>query len=250
MTGNHAHGPERVASCEERRRFVRVRKQVNIHCRVTGASPEPTSSRDISAGGLRIISRSELPREAQVLLTATVESTGLHFDIPGRVVWTAFDDKNNRHEAGISFVGLDPLQRENIIALIATDLPDSDGSERRRFIRLRKQVRVEYRQDTDPTDQWRDTFTKNISLGGFAIITREAISSGAFLRLRLHLAETDAEPVEAQGLVLRSAPSDTEKSGFATSGKFHQFVPDQFERLVAFVSAHVVAPPVGPFNIW
>lgn len=250
MTDNHTPNPEHGIPSEERRRFLRVRKQVNIHCRITGAPAEPASSRDVSAGGLHVTSRAALPRDAQVLLTATLESTGLQFDIPGRVIWTAFDDKNNCHEAGICFIGIDPLQRENIISLIAAELPESDGTERRRFIRLRKQIRVEYRADTDAPDQWRKTFTKNISLGGFAIITRETPKPGALLHLRIHLAESDAKPVEAQGVVLRSVPSDTEESGFAASGKFHQLIPEQFERLVAFVSAHVVAPPIGPFNIW
>ena len=248
MSDDYAQALSGQTNYEERRRFLRVRKEISIHCRVMGAPAEPTPTRDLSAGGLHITSQVALPLGAQVVLSATMESAGVEFNMPGRIVWTAFDEVEHCHEAGVCFVGLDPLQRENVIALVAAELPAPDGAERRRFIRLRKEVRVEFR--TDPVAAWQTVFTYDISLGGFAFVSEEAIASGAALDLRIHLAETEAEAVEAQGAVISSVASDTADGEFLVSGKFEQLTPVNFERLVAFVSAHVVAPPVGPFNAW
>ena len=91
----------------ERRLFVRVRKEVELNYRIMGAPMEeaPSPTRDVSAGGLRIATSEYLPFDTQVLLTASIRDTGVAFHLNGHVVWSVKHEDTGECEAGVAFIG-------------------------------------------------------------------------------------------------------------------------------------------------
>lgn len=247
MTVESAGHASRKALYGEQRRFVRVRKEVSLAYRVVGvpAQPSSTVAQDMSSGGILIATQDPLRPGTEILLMAIIESTGVEFTISGRVAWSKYSKTKKRYKVGVCFVGVDTLQRENILALIARDLPSPDDSEHRRFIRLRHRVPVDYRTEEELPIRWETGYTQDISLGGFALVTNRQFDEEKMIGMRIRLDDEAEDPVVAEGRVVQSAPIAEDPGHFKTSGDFQELPPEEFERLVAFVSDRVAAPPGG-----
>ena len=231
---------------EERRRYVRVRKDVSVSYRIMGREEEDTSpAGNLGAGGLRLITQEALAPGMDLLITISVGAKGARIEVMGRVVWVGREKGEGRSEAGICFTELDGLQRENILSLIASDLPTPDGAELRRFIRIGRELRVEYRIEGSRSREWLVGHTCDLSLGGFSLMGGAAVTAGEGLVMRICLYGEREEPLEISGTSLRSAPC---AGGFRTSGKFREVVPAAFERLAAYLSERVGVPPIGHFR--
>jgi len=162
--------------------------------------------------------------------------------------WRHYNEELVQHEVGVGFFGMEPLQRENILALIASDLPTGDESERRRFIRLRSALHASFRLAGDSTRDWQRASIRDLSLGGFALITDTQMESNAALDLRIHLRGPREDALETEAVLLSSVPIPGEEGHFRTSGKFQNLTPATFERLAAYVSEQVAGPAIGPFK--
>jgi len=59
-------------------------------------------------------------------------------------LWSEQNEASGACYVGVCFVGLEPLQRRNVLALIGLPHEDQDDLERRHFIRLSNRIAIEY----------------------------------------------------------------------------------------------------------
>ncbi len=250
MTDTSRGGRTQPAFPEERRRYVRIRKEISLTYSVVaqGHAHGGSSSLDLSIGGVQFPTSEALEPDTELLLTLSIAATGVSFNIRGKVAWCHYNEELAQHEVGVGFLGMEPLQRENILALIASDLPAGEESERRRFVRLRSALHACFRLAGDSTHDWQTASIRDLSLGGFAMIADIQLKSNAAVALRIHLRGPHEDALEMEAVLLSSAPIAEEEGHFRTSGKFQNLTPATFERLAAYVSEHVAGPTIGPFK--
>ena len=151
---------------DERRRFMRVRKDVKVSVRIIGEPPQAysPSTRNLGTGGLLLTLRREMTVGTRLQLRATQESAGVEFCTEGRVVWCEFNDTTGKCDIGVCFMRLEPNQRQNVIAFLGTQYGEIAGRERRQFIRLDRRVLAEYRTGLRLLKRWRIASTLDISV--------------------------------------------------------------------------------------
>jgi c-di-GMP-binding flagellar brake protein YcgR len=237
-----------IVSPAERRRFVRVRKNFPLTYEVVDSSNRGSfiASSDLSVGGLQFAANDAVTPGTELVLKVAVGSDKVILKLPVRVVWCRYSGTLESHEVGATFTGLDDFQRENILALIATELPCPDGSENRRFIRLRHDIDIHYCELDNGEDFWHKAATHDLSLGGFAIECVDGLEPGAAVGVRIFVNNTQESPLEAEGEVVMCRPSG-EKGKLRMSGKFRNMTPDTFDKLATFISERVMGPVIGPF---
>ena len=233
-------GPESNARLppEERRQFVRIRREVKLTCRVL-TTPEqegPMPVRNLGTGGVLLVTRKPLAPGVMLDMRTTL-SEGVEFRLHGRVVWTECNPTSGHHEAGVCFVGLDQEQRKNVLALLG----HSDGVERRRHIRLARQLLVEYRPARRLLARWRGGHTQDVSMGGAAIRTDQRLESGMEIHLRIHLDDRQPKPWQALAMVIESQPSREAPSAMMTALRFMQMEPAMSQRMAMYISQKLSA---------
>ena len=229
-------GRARVAP-EERRQYLRIRKEVQLSCRIV-STPEDRadiSTRNLSTGGLLISTRKKLPVGACVQFRAAVEDQTIAFSVTGRVVWTDVNPISGRHEAGVCLIGLDASQRHNILSLIGKG-SGQEGTERRHYIRLLRHLLVEYRVAHKLMQRWRPAHTQDISLGGMCLVTEERLWPSNAVTTRIHLDDLLGRPLEIEGVVLQCAAANDALNRLLTSVRFQKMADEPHQRLAAYIS--------------
>lgn len=242
--GTEKHGS--VPPPEERRRYVRVRKEVKLTCRIIGEPPKEDvlPMRNLGTGGLLLSMREPLHLGTRLQLRATIPSAGIEFSMGGRVVWCEFNGTTSRHEAGVCFVGLDPGQRQNVMALIGAHLAEASGLERRHFIRLWRRQMVEYRVGTRFFHRWHTASTQDISLGGLALLVDRHFAPGTAMSLRIYLEDAPDKPLAADCVVVGSAHRDNRPGEWVAHVHFQHMATEAHERLAAYISKALSAPAI------
>lgn len=223
---------------EERRQFVRIRHEVKLSCRVL-SMPEQEHQvpiRNLGTGGLLLATRKALAQGA-VLDMRTCLSEGVEFRLHGRVAWTEFNPGSGHHECGICFVGLDQEQRRNVLALLG----HGDGVERRKHVRLSRQLLVEYRPAHKLLARWRGAHTRDISMGGAAIHTDQRLEISTEVNLRVHLDDRQEKPWQALAIVVESHPQHETPSVPLTSVRFMPLEPEMSRRMAEYLSQKLSA---------
>ncbi len=83
---------------------------------------------------------------------------------------------------------------------------DFSGPERRQSKRYTKELWVQWqRQESEPSDEWRHAFIRDISKGGLCFETGEVLSQGDLLDLKVKI-HFSLWPFHATGQVLRVRP--------------------------------------------
>ncbi len=227
---------------EERRQFVRIRHEVKLSCRVL-AMPEQDHQipiRNLGTGGLLLATRKALALGA-LLDMRTCLSEGVEFRLHGRVAWTEFNPGSGHHECGICFVGLDQEQRRNVLALLG----HGDGLERRKHVRLSRELLVEYRPSHKLLARWRGAHTRDVSMGGAAVHTDQRLEVSTEISLRIHLDDHGEKPWHASAIVVDSHPPHETPSVPLTSVRFMQLEPEMSRRLAAYLSQKLSAKIPG-----
>jgi len=241
-----AESSVRRISPEERRRYVRVRKEVRLTCRLIGRPREDVeaSMRNIGVGGLHIHALRPLAVGTRLQVQGIITDSGIEFVAGGRVMWCEYDRVKHHYDVGLCFMGLDPIQRRNVLALVARELPTTDGLERRRYIRLKRLLLVERRPAGRLLSRWRPAYTEDLSVGGLALLAGKALAVGAHLELRVHLDDGVAEPLDAEGIVVNVKPSTARPGAWLASARFLELFPEAAERLRRYLSKMLSAPPI------
>lgn len=232
-------------SPEERRQFVRIRHEVKLSCRVLSMPEEDhqVPMRNLGTGGLLMVTNKPLAVGC-LLDMRTCLSEGVEFRLHGRVVWADFNPGSGHHECGVCFVGLDQEQRRNVLALLS----HGDGVERRRHIRLPRQLLVEYRPTHSLLARWRGAHTRDISMGGAAIQTEQRLEVSTAIQLRIHLDDRGEKPWQAMAIVVESHPPHETPSALLASVRFLTLEPEMARRLATYLSQKLSAkiPGLGP----
>ena len=88
-------------------------------------TPAPTSVKDISTGGLRIISENELMKGAFIDLTIpdieTLDSHIVKCEVMRSLNISAFDDGNHTYDMGLRFIPPNTDYLKKIVELLKTD---------------------------------------------------------------------------------------------------------------------------------
>lgn len=248
-----ATGKPGAVPIEERRHYVRIRKEVKLTCRVT-AGPEilaDISTRNLGAGGLLICTHAAIAVGTKLQFHAILESTGVQCTFDGRVVWSGSSAAGGRHEAGVALLGMDAALRHNILSLVGKTA-EHEGIERRHLIRLKRRLVAEYRPARALLARWRTAHTQDLSVGGLALTTEESLDPGAALRLRVHLDEQGTQPLAVDGTVLESKVSKAQGWQTVSNVRFEKVTEEVRQRLAAYVSrllsvgAGPAAPPEKP----
>jgi len=238
--------PKQRTLPEERRAYVRLRRGVKLTVRVIGEGPEDDKARtrNLGMGGILLHTRKPLRPGTRLQVRAIIEAAGVDFTLGGRVIWTDFNAVEGRHEAGVCFVGLDPAQRRNVMALIGSHLEMMEGLERRHFVRLQHRLLVAYRPTPGVLHRRRDAFATNISLGGIAIVVRRELRKGAGLDMKIHLDDRPDHPIAAHGAVLAATPDKASAGDWLLNVRFTKLPPESRQRLAAYLSKMLTAPSI------
>lgn len=100
-------------SKEEKRRFVRVKFKTPLRFQIRGRSEFDNSlSKDISLGGISIISDNFVPPNANLMLEFNLLA---HFmALIGKVVWSSPLRRSNRFRSGIEFLEMEPSEKKSL----------------------------------------------------------------------------------------------------------------------------------------
>jgi c-di-GMP-binding flagellar brake protein YcgR len=211
MSELHERPP--AVTSEERRRYVRLRKEVRLTCHIMEEKSKVAdiSTRNVSLGGLLIALRREVQVSAMLNLHFSLESGMVEVMVPGRVVWAEYNGITGQFEAGVMLVGMDAQHRQNIMSLMGKSL-GSEGIERRHYIRLQRRLLVEYRPAGGILRRKHTGHTRDISVGGMGLHTAQEIKPGSGVSMRVHFDDGGA-PVQIEGSVLESRECREEPGG-------------------------------------
>jgi hypothetical protein len=106
--------------------------------------------------------------------------------------------------------------------------------ERRRHIRFRGQWIIHY--SPRGKDQFDETYTTDLSLGGIVFNTSERLPVSTLLKLKIRVSEY-LDPIETVAVVARSQRKE-KGHGFATAVKLVATSDENWERLVDWVLSH------------
>jgi len=225
-------------SAAERRRYVRVRPEAQVSIRIVGvpAAEYVHSIRNIGTGGLLLVLPRILPAGTRLQMRVTVESLGIEFTTGGRVVWAERNEASGACYVGVCFVGLEPLQRRNVLALIGLPTEDQDDFERRHFIRLSKRIAIEYSTHRKFFKRKHLASTKDLSLGGAAILAEKSLARGTQIDMSIHLEDGQAKPLNVGGLVLDCVRGKGKGTLRAMHVQFLEPSQETHDRLAAYIS--------------
>jgi len=114
---------------KEKRKTIRLDKQLNVVCKVTETSGSRWSvfSKDISGEGICLHLPEMLPQDAVVDLEIDIPGRGGRVCVHGKVVWvreaTAVDEKR-KFDIGVQFVKVNPKHKDDLAAFIAMSLKE------------------------------------------------------------------------------------------------------------------------------
>jgi len=242
------------ATPQERRGFIRMRKEVRLSCHLMEdyGRPVDISTRNVSVEGLLITLRREVKIGAMLTLRATMDDGRVEVVVPGRVAWADYNGVTGHFEAGVSLVGIDPTRRKNILSLLGTSL-GNEGIERRHYIRLPRRLMVEHRLARGILRRWKSGHTKDISVGGVGVIATEEIKAHTEINLRIHLDSKSGRPIHADGIVVDTRKHPEPSGGVLLAVKFTRQEPDSRQRLGEYITgmlnAEVILPGRG-VRIW
>lgn len=107
---------------DEKRRDIRISEENTI---ILNVLPEgeaagvkevfELASRDISAGGMRVVAKDSLPPDREVNLEFVLSNTQRVIKGKGRIRWTSQSPEEDQFEVGIEFIKLKP---EDLAALL------------------------------------------------------------------------------------------------------------------------------------
>ena len=228
---------------EERRRYLRMRKEAKLTCRVLSEplEEEQAVTRNLGTGGLLLSTHKPLKVGSRLQICASVSPGNVQLKTGARVVWSDYNGATDRYEAGICFMGLDPDQQRNVLALVGRRLPEGAGMERRRYIRLNKRLLLEYRCGTKLLHRWRVASMQNISMAGVALLPPEHISDGSSIQMRIHLDDELEKTLDAQGVVLH-CEGRKKDADWRAHVKFEKLAGDARDRLAGYISRMLTAP--------
>jgi c-di-GMP-binding flagellar brake protein YcgR len=235
--------PHPRACPEERRQYVRLRKEVRLTCHLMEESNKAVdiSTRNLSVGGLLITLRREVKPGAMLNLRFAMEEGRVEVMVPARVVWADYNGISGQFEAGVALVGIDPLHRRNILSL------------RRHYSRLPRRLFVEYRPSRGVLRRWRAGHTRDISVGGLGLTVPKPMKPGRGLDLRIHFDDGSGDPVPAEGTVLELRDSDEPGGGRLAAVRFDSMDDASRRRLASYISrelnAEVILPGKG-VRVW
>lgn len=254
MTEQNEQQP--ASSPEERRRYVRLRKEVQLTCHVLeeGKRVADISTRNLGLGGLLITLRREVKVGSLLNLHFALEKGLVEVMVPGRVVWADYNGVSGRFEAGVMLVGIDEEHRRNIMSLMGKSL-GNEGIERRHYIRLQRRLLVEYKAARGILRRKHSGHTRDISVGGMGIYTDRLLDAGSGISLWLHFDDNSGEPAAIEGTVIESRESkDASKvGGNLTAVQFTHMDVAAHERLSAYITkmlnTEVILPGRG-VRVW
>ena len=222
-------------TAEERRDFVRIRKEIQVTCTILSAPKEEMAgeTRDLGAGGVLLSTRRPLTPGVMLLLHVVLDADALAFDVKGRVVRTGFNATLGRHESGVCFVGLDPGQRLNVLAVMGRH--GHSGEERRKYIRLQRRLLAEYRTAHKLFGSWHIAHTQDLSLGGAMLLTDEHLFPSHEVDVRIGLDDGSAKPLIAAAVVIDSLPSKEQRGVQLTNVRFMKDDAQARERLMGYI---------------
>jgi len=90
--------------------------------------------------------------------------------------------------------------------------------ERRRYVRVRKPIVVQYKENSQ--SRWDMTLVKDISAGGMLITTDRAFPEGTVLNFRINLPSSPFQKFEVNGKVVSSKNMVARLSGEVLSSAF------------------------------
>ena len=235
-----------LATPEERRRYVRVRKDILFDYTIVKKKMDVTSTAtlNLSGGGLRFIVEEPLVPGTEVSLEFTMPATGTKFHADSLVMWCRYDKAAGQHEIGVSFTNMDRAERENVLSLIASELPSSGGSELRKFIRLERNLSVQLQEADRPGAEWVNARTTDISLGGVGMLTQEEVGEGKPVQLRLFLYGPREKPIEVKAVVLEDVRD--RRGERRVRVRFQDLPPKTFETIANYITERVSGLPLGP----
>jgi len=232
---------------DERRKYLRVRKEVDLSIRIVGRSQAEYSPsvRNLSIGGIHFSIAQPMSVGTKLQLRAVIKSADIEFGTTGRVVWTEYNHMTDKHDVGVSFVGMNPTQRQNIMTFIGVQQGEMEGFERRRFIRLPKRILTDYRTGRMPLKRWRVATTQDISIGGMALIVQERLDVRAKIEVRIHL-DDGGKPLRLAGVVLEHIRPSAGARGFIVAVEFQPLSPQARRRLGGYISDMLTTLPREP----
>ncbi|MFH1771424.1 MAG: PilZ domain-containing protein [Candidatus Omnitrophota bacterium] len=119
----------------EKRRFVRFDSSVNVHYQILeeGQQIREASSRDISAGGIRIIIKEKIPMGTQLEMEIILPNEKRTIQLVGEVVWQQESDTGDVEvfDTGIKFVKISSSNILKITSYIINSLKKNIESERK-----------------------------------------------------------------------------------------------------------------------
>ncbi len=244
MNETRADAPNSEITPEERRQYVRVRGQMRVAFEVIGepSAEGVAAGRNLATGGIMITSQGPLKLGTRLQLTVTMKHADVELSMGGRVVWCEYNGGLGKYEAGVCFVGLDEAQRQNVTAFVGANLPGAKGLERRHFIRLRRRLIAEYRLGMPLLHRWRTASTEDICVGGLAMRTRDRLSQGETIHVRVHLDDRAEAPLRAKGVVVHCSSAKGHPGEWIAHVKFRDAEGVPRQRLADYISKCMSAP--------
>ena len=246
MTAGPNTNDKDTMSGAERRRYVRVRTEAAVSIRLVGVPPaeHAHSVRNIGTGGLLLVIPRMLPIGTRLQMRMTVKSLGIEFTTGGRVVWGEHNEASGAYYVGVCFVGLEPLQRRNVLALIGLPREDQDDLERRQFIRLSKRIAIEYSSHRKFFKRKHVASTKDISLGGATIVAEKPMAKGTRINMSIHLEDGQAKSLDVEGVVLDCVRGKGKGTLSALHVQFQNPSQEVRDRLAGYISKILTAAAI------
>jgi c-di-GMP-binding flagellar brake protein YcgR len=94
--------------------------------------------------------------------------------------------------------------------------------ERRRFVRINKNVRISYRVQKGFLRT--ETKSKNVSQGGISFAIPQRLADGVVIEMQIHILDSDSS-IDALGKVLWSYPVTNEQHPFMVGVEFIEISP-------------------------
>jgi len=191
----------------------------------------------VSYGGVRLYCRREIPAGSALQLTFEDSECGLHFLLPGAVVWTTWNDLGQSYEMGIQFRKLTYVQQKCVLSLIGCRGKDGSREKRRTMrISVKEHVLVELVAPGRLLSHKILGELADISLGGMAVRAEKKPEQGGTCRARMFFSSKAVTEVAASVLDVRPGAGG---AAWLTRLRFDEFSGDSRREIGQFISAEV-----------